>query len=104
MRSQIAACLMAVVAISGCASNIAPSSYSVGSVGQVNRTIAGKIISARTVDINGTTGAGGATGGALGATLGSGAGNGGRANLAGGIAGAVAGAMVGAAIEQGATK
>ncbi len=88
----------------GCASNIGPASYSVGSVGQVNRTIAGKIISARPVEINGSTGAGGATGGALGATLGSSAGNGGRANLAGGIAGAVAGAMVGAAVEQGATR
>jgi outer membrane lipoprotein SlyB len=101
--SVIAAILVAA-ALSACASNISPTSYSVGSVGQVNRTIAARVISARPVEISGTTGAGGATGAALGATAGSGAGNGGRASLAGGIAGAVVGAMAGAAIEQGATK
>jgi outer membrane lipoprotein SlyB len=96
--------LCVAASLAACASSTSPNSYSVGSVGQVNRTIAAKIISVRPVEISGVTGAGGATGAALGATAGSGTGNGGRANLAGGIAGAVAGAMVGAAIEQGATK
>lgn len=93
-----------VLGLSGCTSNISPTSYSVGSVGQVNRTIAAKVISVRPVDITGTTGAGGTAGGALGATAGSGLGHGDRANVAGAIAGAVVGAVAGAAIEQGATR
>lgn len=93
-----------LAALAGCASNISPASYSVGSVGQVNRTIAAQVISARPVQINGTTGAGGTAGAALGATAGSSVGGSGRANLAGGIVGAVAGAVAGAAIEQGATQ
>lgn len=96
--------VLIVTALAGCASNISPTSYSVGSVGQVNRTIAGRVISARPVEINGSTGAGGTTGAALGATAGSGMGGSGRANLAGGIAGAVVGAIAGASIEQSATK
>lgn len=96
------ACVLTLLA--GCAANISPSTYSVGSVGQVNRTVAATVISARSVQINGTTGAGGATGAALGATAGSGLGSGGRANTAGAIVGAVAGAVAGAAVEQNATQ
>lgn len=95
--------LIAALSLAACASNISPNSYSVGAVGQVNRTVAATIISTRQIDISGTTGAGGATGSALGATAGSGAGSGGRAQLAGGIAGAVIGAIAGAAIERSAT-
>lgn len=96
--------LIIISIISGCVSNISPTSYSVGSVGQINRTISGIVISVRSVEINGTSGVGGATGAALGATAGSGMGSGGRANLAGGIAGAVVGAIAGAAIENGTTR
>ena len=46
----------------GCAQNISPNSYSVGSVGMVNRTIAGTVISARGVDISGTSALGGTAG------------------------------------------
>jgi len=102
-RSIASACLAAAV-LAGCASNISPTSYSVGSVGQVNRTVAARVISVRSVEISGTTGAGGTVGGALGATAGSGIGSGGRANAAGAIAGAVVGAVAGAAIEQSATR
>jgi len=90
--------------ISGCASNINPSSYSVGSVGQVNRTISATVISVRTVDISGTSAVGGTTGAGLGAVAGSSVGGGTRANIAGAIGGAVLGAMAGAAIESSATK
>lgn len=97
--------VMAVVgSLGGCATNISPTAYSVGSVGQVNRTISGVIISARPVDINGTTGVGGASGGALGAIAGSNIGSGGRAGAAGAIGGAIVGAIAGAAIEQSTTK
>lgn len=54
----------------GCAQNISPNSYSVGSVGMVNRTIAGTVISAG-VDISGTSALGGTAGAAVGATAGS---------------------------------
>jgi outer membrane lipoprotein SlyB len=91
-------------ALAGCASNISPNTYSVGSVGQVNRTVAGTVISARAVNVAGTTGVGSTAGGALGATAGSGLGGSGRANLAGAIGGAIAGSMAGAAIEQNSTK
>jgi outer membrane lipoprotein SlyB len=93
-----------VTALAACTTNISPTSYSVGSVGQVNRTVAAKVISVRAVDINGTTGAGGTAGAALGATGGSGIGHGDRAHVAGAIAGAVVGAIAGAAIEQSATR
>lgn len=98
----IVAALLASIA--ACTTNISPTSYSVGSVGQVNRTVAAKVISVRPVQINGTTGAGGTAGGAIGATAGSGIGHGDRANVAGAIAGAVVGAVAGAAIEQSATR
>lgn len=99
--------LLGVACITGlaaCTTNISPTSYSVGSVGQVNRTVAAKVISVRAVEINGTTGAGGTAGAALGATGGSGIGHGDRAHVAGAIAGAVVGAIAGAAIEQSATR
>lgn len=94
----------AVFSLCGCETNISPTSYSVGSVGQVNRTISGIIISARPVDINGTNGVGSASGGALGAIAGSNIGSGGRAGAAGAIGGAIVGAIAGAAIEQSSTK
>lgn len=100
--SILFACITFVLC--GCASNISPQSYSVGSVGQVNRTIAGKVISAREVDVSGTTGTGGGAGSALGAVGGSSLGGTGRDNLAGAIGGAVVGGLVGSALESNATK
>lgn len=89
----------------GCASNISPATYSVGSVGQVNRTISATIISVREVDVAGTTGVGGSAGAATGAVVGSGAGgSNSRGNIVGAIGGAIVGGMVGSAIESNATK
>lgn len=91
--------------MAGCASNISPQSYSVGSVGQVNRTVAATVISVRSVNIAGTTGVGGATGTASGVIIGSAASGGnGRGSALGAIAGAVAGGLIGAAIESNATQ
>ena len=94
-----------IVALAGCAHNISPQTYSVGSVGQVNRTVSGTVISMRLVDIVGATGLGGSVGTAAGAVVGSGAGgNNTRGNIVGAIGGAVVGGLAGAAIEANATK
>jgi outer membrane lipoprotein SlyB len=90
--------------LAGCASNISPNNYSVSSVGQVNRTIAAVVISARNVDIAGTTGVGATAGVSAGATAGSAIGGGARANILGAIAGAVVGGIAGAAVEGRATE
>ena len=90
-----------LAAASGCTSNIAPNTYSVGSVGQVNRTVGAVVVSVRSVRVDGSGGGGSLAGGATGAVAGSSLGNGGRANAAGAIGGAVVGAIAGAAIERG---
>lgn len=103
----VASVLVAAVtlAVSGCASNISPQTYSVGSVGQVNRTVSGTIISARQVDIAGSTGVGAGAGTATGAVVGSAAGgNNSRGNIVGAIGGAIIGGIAGSAIEANATK
>ena len=95
----------AIIALVGCASNISPQTYSVGSVGQVNRTVSATVISVREVDVAGTTGVGGGAGTAAGAVIGSAAGgNNTRGNIVGAIGGAVVGGLAGAAIEANATK
>ena len=96
--------LAAVALVGGCAANISPNAYSVSSVGQVNRSVAAKIISVRDVDVSGTTGTGATVGVAAGATAGSAIGGGTRANILGAIGGAVIGGLAGAAIEGNATK
>lgn len=101
----IALLITAIVFLAGCASNISPQSYSVGSVGQVNRTVAATVISVREVNVAGTAGLGGSAGAASGAVVGSAAGgNNSRGNIVGAIGGAVVGGLAGAAIEANATK
>ena len=89
-----------VGALTGCTNTTDPNTYSAGSIGQVNRSVSGTIISARTVTINSNTGSGGVVGGAAGAVAGSSIGGGVRANALGAIGGAVAGALIGNAVEQ----
>ncbi len=96
--------LSAVLGLAGCAANVSPNTYSVGSVGQVNRTVAGTIVSARPVTIDGTTNGGAMAGGAAGAVAGSSLGGSGRSNVIGAIGGAVVGSIAGAAIERGASQ
>ncbi|NUB05627.1 hypothetical protein FW320_05470 [Azospirillum sp. Vi22] len=95
----------AFVALSACAPDISPSSYAVGSVGQVNRTVRGVVISARPVAIGGTqsgvgAGAGAVAGGAAGSAIGSGV----RANIAGAVGGALVGGIIGAMAENAVTR
>lgn len=90
--------------LSGCASNISPKSYSVGSVGQVNRTVAATVISVREVEISGTSSLGGTSGAIAGGIAGSSIGDSGRENAIGAVAGAVAAGLAGAVIEEGLTK
>lgn len=94
-----------VIFLVGCATNISPATYSVGSVGQVNRTISGIVISAREIDVAGTTRVGSGAGSAAGAVVGSGAGgNNSRGNIVGAIGGAIIGGIAGSAAEANATK
>lgn len=94
------ALLLAALVLGGCASNISPNSYSVGSVGQVNRTVAGVVVSVRPVSVESDGGGGGLVGGAAGAVAGSSVGGGTRANALGAIGGALVGAAVGSAIQR----
>lgn len=91
-------------ALAACAPNVRPDSYSVGSVGQVNRTVAGVVVSARPVTIDGTQGGGAAAGAAMGGVAGSAIGGGDRANAIGAIGGVVVGAIAGAASERSVSK
>jgi len=93
-----------IIALVGCKSNISPNTYSVGSVGQVNRTVSAVVISVREIDVSGTAGVGGGAGTAAGAVAGSNMGSDGRDHLLGAIGGAVVGGLAGAAIEGNATK
>lgn len=104
MRKIIASVVL-ILLVGGCAQNISPQTYSVGTVGQVNRTIAGTVISAREVNIAGSSGVGGGAGAATGAVIGSAAGGGNsRGNIVGAIGGAIVGGLAGSAIESSATK
>lgn len=100
---RIASIIIAVL-LAGCAANISPNAYRASSVGQVNRSVAATVISARDVDVSGTAGTGAAVGVAAGATAGSAIGGGTRANILGAIGGAVIGGLAGAAVESNATE
>lgn len=93
-----------LITLGGCAANLSPKTYSVGSVGQVNRTVAATVISASMVDVSGTTGLGGTVGTAAGAVAGSSIGGGTRANILGAIGGAVIVGLAGATIEANTTQ
>ena len=95
---------LALTLLSGCAANISPSTYSVGSVGQINRTVAATVVSVRIVDVSGSTGLGTTTGLAAGAVAGSAIGGGTRANVLGAIGGALIAGAAGAIAEGQLTK
>lgn len=83
-----------------CVPDVRPESYSIGSVGQVNRSTSGVIISARSVSIDGSRGGGAAAGGAIGAIAGSQVGGSDAASAAAAIGGLVVGTIAGAASER----
>lgn len=94
------ALLLAPFLLSACAPNVRTDSYSVGSVGQVNRTVSGSVISVRSVSIDGSRGGGAAAGGAIGGVAGSTMGGSSEAAVIGAIGGLVIGAIAGAAAER----
>ncbi len=98
-RTIAISCLLA-----GCAPSISPDTYSVGQVGSVNRAVEGVIISARPVQIDRNTGAGGAAGAGIGAAGGSAIGSSTEGSIAAAIAGAVVGGIAGAAAERAVNK
>ena len=83
-----------------CVPDVRPETYSIGSVGQVNRSVSGVIISARGVTIDGSRGGGAAAGAAIGAIAGSQVGGGDAASAAAAIGGLVVGTIAGAASER----
>ena len=93
-----------VVGLIGCVAAPSPQTYSVGSVGQINRTVAATVVNAREVGVAGTTSVGGGVGTAVGAVVGSVAGGkNARGNIVGAIGGALVGGLAGASIEANAT-
>lgn len=92
--------LMLALGIVGCTPNVRPDSYSIGNVGQVNRSVGGVVVSARQVHIDGSRGGGATAGGAVGAVAGSQIGGSDAANAVGAIGGLVVGAIAGAAAER----
>ncbi len=97
--------LLLAFPFTACTRDLSPDTYSVGAVGQANRTMRGTIVNVREVNIQGNqTGIGGLSGAAGGAVAGSAIGNGGRSNALGAIGGAVIGGIAGAVIEEGTTS
>ena len=104
-RSCLLLIMGLAVPLSACAPDISPDSYSIGSVGQVNRAVSGVILSARPVAIQGTRSGLGAGAGALaGGTAGSTIGGSTEANIIAAVGGAVIGGITGAAVEESATQ
>lgn len=103
---MVAVPLLAVgLTISGCASNLGGGTYSRGSVGDVQHSARGTLVSVRHIQIEGTkSGVGTATGAVLGGAVGSEIGQGGAARVAGVLGGAVLGGLLGSAVERGATQ
>ncbi len=102
---SILAIIFPLCVLCGCMRNISPDSYAAGSVGQVNRAVRGKIISARMVDILGSqSGIGATSGAAAGGVAGSAIGGATRENIVGAIGGAVIGGIIGSMAEEGATR
>lgn len=93
-----------IIILVGCAAKVSPEAYSIRSVGQVNRSVAATVVSAREVSVAGTTGLGVNLGAGVGAVLGSTAGNNSRAKIVGAIGGAVVGGLAGATLEASGTK
>jgi outer membrane lipoprotein SlyB len=104
LKARMAITLGVLALLAACQRDISPDSYAVGSVGQVNRTVRGVVISVRPVNIGGSQsglgiGVGAAGGGLAGSALGKGSGNG-LAVLGGVVAGGIAGAVAEDAITR----
>lgn len=96
--------LVMTLFISGCATNISSDTYSVESIGVVNRSETGVIQTFRPIKVEGTSNAGALIGGAAGAVAGSFLGGNNRVHALGAIAGAAIGAFLGSEAEKGITN
>lgn len=100
----VAAFLMAILALGGCASSNSGSVYSRSQARQVQEVQMGVVDSVRNVQLEGTkspvgTAAGAVVGGVAGSNIG-----GGKGSAIGTVLGAVAGGLVGSAAEEGITR
>ncbi len=104
MRSFLALFLLTLL-LGGCQNNISPDTYSVGSVGQVNRAVRGVVISARPVNVSGSqSGIGGGAGALAGGAAGSMIGGNAAVNVIGAVGGAVAGGVLASVAEEASTR
>lgn len=105
MYTRHALLLLGIVALSGCASNIAPDTYSVDSVGQVSQAQKATVISSRVVNVEGgrQRGGGSLAGGVVGGAAGSAIGGGSRVPIIGAVGGAVLGSILGRKAEDAAS-
>ncbi len=104
-RSLVTAAFIALT-VTGCAPSISPDTYSTSGAGQVNRVIAGRVVSARVVNVSGDSLTQG--GGVVGTVAGAGAGaiaagsaiGGGNGSAIAAIGGAVLGGVLGNYAEK----
>lgn len=104
MKTRFFFLLAVFLFISGCAQNIGSDNYPVESVGKINQTVPGVVVSVRPVSVAGTHNVGRTVGAATGAVAGSAIGGGTRANILGAIGGGVVGGIAGGAVEEGITS
>jgi outer membrane lipoprotein SlyB len=100
MKSTIV--LFSAIFLVGCTQSISPNQYGINQVGSVNRAVQGIVMSVRAVNVDRSTGVGGAAGAGMGAVAGASIGDGGADTVVGAIVGAVVGGLAGAAVEKGA--
>lgn len=89
------------LALTSCAKNISPNTYSGSEVGVVSKVKKGVIVSERAVSINNASGNGGIAGTVAGAAGGAALGGNASTAVMGGVGGAVVGGVVGHVIDQG---
>lgn len=104
MFNIAAALLLAVAALSGCASGLSGSTYTRDQARQVQDVRMATVESVREVQIEGTKTAIGTTAGAIVGGIGGSNVGGGKGSAVGAVLGTVAGGVVGSAIEEGATR
>lgn len=103
-RIQVAAVVLVVAALAGCAQGLGGGSYTRDEARREQNVRMGMVESVRPVQIEGTrTGVGPAAGAVVGGVAGSTVG-GGRGSTVAAVIGAVAGGVAGQAIEQGTTR
>ncbi len=91
--------------VTGCAPSLSPDTYTTSGAGQVNRVVAGTVVSTRPVKVSDdfNSGDGGLTGTLVGAGAGAVAGSalgGGRGSILTGIGGAVVGGIIGNQVQK----